>query len=59
MAESIRRVEHLLTGNGEPEKGFIVRLDRIEERARLVAKVAGAAIVLAATAIGAWLKSHW
>lgn len=29
VGERIDRVEKLLTGNGDPEKGFIVKLDRL------------------------------
>jgi hypothetical protein len=52
---------HLLTGNGTPEKGVLMRVDRLEQSAQrreawsktAITTAAGAAIA----AIGAWFKS--
>lgn len=40
LADALRRIEgkleeieHLITGNGTPEKGLIVRIDRLEQQA--------------------------
>ena len=30
--ERTKKLDHLLTGNGDPERGVVVRLDRIEQR---------------------------
>lgn len=32
--ERTSRLDHILTGNGEPDRGLIVRIDRIEQRER-------------------------
>lgn len=31
LAEQLNRVEKLLSGNGEPEKGLVVKVDRLEQ----------------------------
>lgn len=66
MNEQLDRIEgkvdralRLLDGGDEPERGLIVRMDRIEQRHRTIAKITstalGAWVVLAATAAWAWL----
>ena len=32
IESSLRNIEKMLMGNGEPSKGFIVRLDRVEQK---------------------------
>jgi uncharacterized protein (UPF0335 family) len=34
MADDIKDIKELLTGNGSPSKGIIVRMDRLEENER-------------------------
>lgn len=60
LSDDVRGVTHLLTGNGTPEKGVIVRLDRIEQdnnRREAWAKTAvGGAIAASVAALSAWFK---
>lgn len=60
LSDDVRVVTHLLTGNGTPEKGVIVRLDRIEQdnqrRENLAKTAIGGAIAASVAALGAWLK---
>lgn len=58
-AEAIDRIERkvdeihvrLLGGPAEPERGIIVRLDRVEQRLKLAGWLSGAAIVAALSAL--------
>ena len=49
-------VQHLLTGNGAPERGFIVRVDRLEQAEQTRQKHI---LALWATTAGLFLKSLW
>ena len=40
IESKLTEIEHLITGNGEPEKGIIVRLDRVERHTQTMSKVA-------------------
>ena len=50
IKDQLKVITHLLQGNGDPSKGIIVRLDRIEQQSKrwswLLKATAGAAIVL-------------
>jgi hypothetical protein len=48
MEADIRFIRKAIDGNGTPERGFIVRLDRIEQRAKLLMIFVGALIAAAA-----------
>lgn len=60
VQDSQQALNHLLTGNGTPEKGVIMRVDRLEQSEKrreawsktAITTAAGAAIA----AIGAWFK---
>lgn len=60
LSDDVRGVTHLLTGDGTPEKGVIVRLDRLEQdnqrRENLAKTAIGGAIAASVAALGAWLK---
>jgi hypothetical protein len=32
MGEKIQSIEHILTGNGTPERGILIRVDRLEQK---------------------------
>lgn len=54
IAEDVSEIKEILTGNGEPSKGLIVRFDRIEQsqkRASWLAKTAIGASVVAILAV--------
>lgn len=55
VMERLTRIEHLLTGNGNPEKGIIVRVDRLEQNESRRAKYVGAAVGSAIAAVAAAL----
>lgn len=56
---SVRRCEVLLTGNGTPERGVIVRLDRVERYLRghkkLLLGVLGLVVAPCAVSLLLWL----
>lgn len=54
--ERLDLVLELLQGNGTPEKGLVVRVDRLEQSKKTRDKVIGAATV---AAVGALIKSWW
>ena len=47
----VREIKALLTGNGHPEDGIVVRMDRLEQAEKQRAKWSGAAVVAAITAV--------
>lgn len=60
VQHSQQTLNHMLTGNGSPEKGVIMRVDRLEQSEKrreawsktAITTAAGAAVA----AIGAWFK---
>tara|TARA_R110000803_G_scaffold43701_7_gene93060 strand:+ start:10400 stop:10654 length:255 start_codon:yes stop_codon:yes gene_type:complete len=58
---SVAKMEKLLTGNGEPERGLIVRVDRIERRAlrhgAVIKTILVTWVAAAAAAVFAWFRS--
>ena len=54
MREDVKLVKHLLTGNGEPEKGVVLRLDRLEQTEKSRGKVIWTAITTAVGSAVAW-----
>lgn len=56
LCKDVSYIKHVLTGNGTPERGVIVRLDRIEQTEKSRSRWAGAAIV---AAIGAVVTAAW
>lgn len=44
LVEQVEELNHHLTGDGNPGKGIIVRLDRLEQRWKLVAFLQGAVV---------------
>lgn len=71
VVNRLSRIESLLTGDNTPERGVIVRLDRVERELDSLTKVMkedrdsrkwfgrtviGAAVAAIAAAIGAWVK---
>lgn len=57
MRESQRRIETLLTGNGDPSKGMIVRLDRLEQAHETQSKLIWSVVGGLVGTIGIALKS--
>jgi len=61
IGERLQRIESLLTGNGLPERGIIVRLDRVEQSLAalkwMVRVVLGG--MLAAAGGGLWALLKW
>ena len=39
IQETCQRIDECLTGNGDPEKGLVVRIDRLEQKDILRSKV--------------------
>lgn len=60
--EAINRNRELLTGNGSPSKGVVVRLDRLEQsearRGKWIGTATGAAIVAAVGSIWALITGR-
>lgn len=57
VRDDVKTVKELLTGNGTPEKGIIVRLDRVEvaqKRYKFVIATLFAAFATAAASAAAW-----
>lgn len=50
FSEALNRIEHLLTGNGTPERGILIRIDRLEQRAFDQQKRTGYAVAAACAA---------
>lgn len=48
MQGSLARMEKFVTGNGNPESGMILRLDRMEQRAKLTGWALGVCATAAA-----------
>lgn len=58
VREDVKAVKELLTGNGTPEKGIIVRLDRVEvaqKRHRFVIATLFTAFATAAASAVVWI----
>lgn len=55
MESKIDRLDRHITGASEPGTGLIVRVDRIEQRNKLTAWLAGTALGAALSAIAAWI----
>lgn len=51
MEQMLRGLDHHITGNGTPERGLLIRLDRIEQKSVAQSKTAGYAIAVASTAL--------
>ena len=47
-----------LTGNGEPERGMILRIDRLEQRSASVVRRGHLWIAALAAAAAGWVASH-
>lgn len=62
ILEKVEKIEKILTGNGSPEKGMIVRIDRLEQwqkiRTWAVCTLAGAIATGAATYVFTLLVHH-
>lgn len=54
----LKIVKEIVTGNGDPKKGLVVRVDRLEQISKLRKTIYGAVLVavLAAVATGLWDK---
>ena len=50
IRDRIEKIELVLTGNGDPEKGVIVRLDRAERFVKILMWCFGATLTAVATA---------
>lgn len=59
LKEDIKKNTELLTGNGDPKKGIIVRLDRVEVKLRRADWVVKAVFVAAAGAIAAAIAAKF
>lgn len=53
----LERIEELLSGNGEPEKGVIVRLDRVERFVKIMLWAVGAVFTFVGSAVAGWYFS--
>lgn len=51
IAADTKLIKELLTGNGDPSKGMIVRMDRLEQREESRSKLVSIAIGVSGTAI--------
>jgi hypothetical protein len=51
VSEKVSRIDLILTGNGDPKKGMVVRFDRVEEKIRKVTWVAKTLFYVVAAAI--------
>jgi len=51
LREDVKLIKHLLTGNGAPEKGVLMRMDRLEQIEKSRAKAVWAAITAAIGAL--------
>lgn len=56
LCRDVQFIKHVLTGNGTPERGVIVRLDRIEQTEKARSRWTGAAVV---AATGAAVTAIW
>ena len=56
-----KRLEKLLTGNGEPSKGMVVRVDRLEQaegrRSFITKTLIGAWVAAVAGSVWAWVRA--
>jgi len=61
IEQRVQKIDKLLTGNGDPSKGIIVRLDRLEQteikRSRLVGALFLGVLLMVATTIWGKLTS--
>lgn len=51
-----REVKHLLTGNGTPQDGLVLKVDRLEQSELRRNAIAGAAVI---AAVGALVTTGW
>jgi len=56
LAEEVRKTNHLITGNGTPERGMVVRLDRVEQQHKTVSLITWTA---ASAVIGLIVHAAW
>ena len=56
LAEEVRQTNHLITGNGTPEHGIIVRLDRVEQQNKTIARISWSA---ATAVVGLLVHAAW
>lgn len=56
IRDRVDEVHKLLLGNGTPERGLVIRVDRLEQSEARRAKIVGAAVVASA---GALVKAFW
>lgn len=55
LSRKLDELNHHITGNGTPEHGMLIRIDRIEQRMGSQSKWIGVAVSAAATAAGAFI----
>ena len=41
LKKAIEEIKLILTGNGDPQKGLVVRVDRLEQRSKLLGYISG------------------
>lgn len=56
LSEEVRKTNHLITGNGTPERGIIVRLDRVEQQNKTIARISWSA---ATAVVGLLVHAAW
>jgi hypothetical protein len=56
LCDDVKFIKHAITGNGTPERGIIVRLDRLEQSEKARRKWVGAALV---AGLGAGVTTVW
>lgn len=63
IIEKLEKIEHVLTGNGDPSTGLIVRVDRLEQvqerRVEFGRTIMGVALTGLGTAVAALLGVVW
>ena len=56
LAEEVRKTNHLITGNGTPEHGMVVRLDRVEQQHKVISRISWTA---ASAVVGLIIHAAW
>jgi len=56
LADEVRRTNHLITGNGTPERGIVVRLDRLEQKNKTISRISWTA---ATALVGLVIHTVW
>ena len=55
-AAKVDRIDEVVTGNGNPSKGLIVRVDRLEQWRKFLVFIVTTAFVGGVSAVWSWVK---